>query len=268
MKGIGAVQQADSRMRVVIVDDDPHYLEALKGELEDKGVAVSTFSDGEAVLQSFQVAVEADIVALDWTMPRMAGMELLSKLRKAGVKVPIVFLTGRSLVEHERAALQEGALDFIDKARGADVLIRRLALAVRRHRDASRTVPVVVRLNSLVLRPDTGRAEWRARDVGLTNMEYKIIARLAAMPGEYITYRDLYDTVHYAGFLAGQGREGVMTNVRSIIKRIRQKFLRIDPGFDEILNQGGVGYCWRRPTSAEAPSSTDLPAQCDVPEVP
>jgi two-component system response regulator ChvI len=255
-------------MRVVVVDDDQDYLEALKGELEDKGFAVSTFPDGEALLQSFQVAVEADIVALDWTMPRMAGIELLSQLRKAGVKIPIVFLTGRSLVEHERAALQEGALDFIDKARGVDVLVRRLALAVRRNRDASRTVPPVVRLDALVLRPNTARAEWRGRDVGLTNMEYRIIALLAATPAEYITYREIYDTMHYAGFLAGQGHTGIMTNVRSTIKRIRQKFLRIDPEFDEILNQSGVGYSWREPASAESPSSTARPAQLDVPESP
>lgn len=266
-KGLGAVQHVDSRMRVVIVDDDHHYLEALKGELEAKGLAVSTFSDGEALLQSFSIAVEADIVALDWTMPRMAGMELLSALRNAGIKVPIVFLTGRSLVEHERAALQEGALDFIDKARGVDVLVRRLGLAARRNRDASRTIPPVVRLSALVLRPNTARAEWRAFDVGLTNMEYKIIALLASTPGEYITYRKLYDTMHYAGFLAGQGREGVMTNVRSTIKRIRQKFLRIDQGFDEILNQSGVGYCWRRP-ALETASSTDRPVRPDGPAPP
>jgi two-component system response regulator ChvI len=244
-------------MRVVIVDDDQLYLEALRNELEEKGLAVSTFSDGEALLQSFNAAVEVDIAAIDWTMPGMTGLELLSQLRKAGIKIPTVFLTERSLVEHEHAALQEGALDFIDKARGVDVLVHRLALAVRRNRDASRIVPPAMHLSDLVLRPNTARVEWRTRDVGLTNMEYRIIALLATTPGEYATYREIYDTMHYAGFLAGQGRMGVMTNVRSTIKRIRQKFLRIDPRFDEILNQSGVGYCWRPPSAAEPPSPTD-----------
>lgn len=74
-----------------------------------------------------------------------------------------------------------------------------------------------------MLRPDTNRAEWRGIDVKLTRTEYKIVALLAAKPGESATYRQIYDAMHYVGFLAGQGRVGIMTNVRSNIKRIRRK---------------------------------------------
>ena len=52
---------------------------------------------------------------------------------------------------------------------------------------------------------------------------------------------------HYAGFVAGSGEHGYYTNVRSLMKRIRRKFLAVDPGFSEIGNLPSVGYLWRDP---------------------
>jgi two-component system response regulator ChvI len=56
-----------------------------------------------------------------------------------------------------------------------------------------------------------------------------------------------HDGIHYAGFVAGSGEHGYNTNVRSLLKRIRRKFLAVDPGFSEIENMLGVGYRWRDP---------------------
>jgi DNA-binding response OmpR family regulator len=63
--------------------------------------------------------------------------------------------------------------------------------------------------------------------------------------GEIQTYRTLYDTAHYEGFVAGSGEDGYRTNVRSLMKRMRRKFLTADPGFGEIENVHGAGYRWR-----------------------
>ena len=185
-----------------------------------------------------------------------------------GIKVPIVFLTGRSLVEYELAALKEGALDFIDKVRGVDVLVSRLVLIAGRDRETFTKRPIVppLRLGSLLLRLDTTRAEWRGCDVGLTGNEYKVVALLAAKPGQFSTYREIYDVVHYVGFLAGYGQCGINSNVRSIIRRIRKKFLSIDPGFDDIVNHSNVGYAWREPGAIESPSPTDQTVQSNVPD--
>jgi len=84
-------------------------------------------------------------------------------------------------------------------------------------------------------------------NVGLTVTEYKIIGLLVANAGKPQTYRAIYDTMHYVGFMAGFGSTGYMMNVRSALKRIRKKFLAIDPAFAEIENYAGVGYCWRTP---------------------
>ncbi|GEP61580.1 hypothetical protein RSO01_87460 [Reyranella soli] len=58
-------------------------------------------------------------------MPEMSGFELLSTLKEHGNELPVVFLTGHSQAEHELQALDHGAIDFVDKARGMDVLAHR-----------------------------------------------------------------------------------------------------------------------------------------------
>ena len=65
--------------------------------------------------------------------------------------------------------------------------------------------------------------------------------------GQYKTYRAIYDRLHYVGFIAGSGSDGYRANVRSVIKRIRNKLRAIDPAFDEIESYTGFGYCWRKP---------------------
>jgi two-component system response regulator ChvI len=90
--------------------------------------------------------------------------------------------------------------------------------------------------------PATRRVLWRQQDVGLTLTEYKIVQRLVSQKGEPVTYRAIYDTAHYEGFVAGS--DGYNTNVRSIVKRIRKKFLAIDSAFAEIKNEERVGYRW------------------------
>jgi two-component system response regulator ChvI len=255
-----------SRMRVVIVDDDQDYLEALKGDLEDRGFGVCTFPDGSSFLQSKEVVGQAHVIVLDWSMPNMPGIDLLQRLRGEGIKVPIIFLTGHSLIEREQAALEEGALDFVDKVRGVDILASRLVLVGSGDREAI-SKPLVTHalsVSALVLRIDTARAEWRGQDVDLTRTEYEVVSMLAADPGRFVTYRAIYDTMYYEGFQAGRGLLGVMTNVRSHIKRIRQKFRRIDPDFNEIVTKDRVGYAWRKSTRSEAPS-TDQPPQSTTP---
>ena len=62
----------------------------------------------------------------------------------------------------------------------------------------------------------------------------------------YVTYRAIYDRLHYEGFIAGSGADGYRANVRSAIKRIRNKFRDFDPTFDQIENYTSFGYCWRK----------------------
>jgi two-component system response regulator ChvI len=96
----------------------------------------------------------------------------------------------------------------------------------------------------LLLRPDVSRAYWDGVDLDLTVGEYNIVHLLASNVGRYVTYRAIYDRIHHEGFIAGRGPHGYRPNVRSTIKRIRNKFRERDPAFVEIENYTCFGYRW------------------------
>jgi two-component system, OmpR family, response regulator ChvI len=235
-------------VRVSFVEDDNDFREALADQLSDLGFAVQGFPDGAALLGALDTAIEADVIVLDWRLPNTSGIDLLTQLRRRGVNLPVVFLTGHTLTSYERQAFDGGAVDFIDKARGVEVLVRRLKRVVEGAKPAAGLPPDKrVVLGKLVLRPAVSRAYWNEADVGLTVGEYNIVQLLASNVGRRVSYRAIYDRVHYEGFIAGSGEHGYRSNVRSVIKRIRNKFRALDPTFTEIANYQSFGYCWGKP---------------------
>jgi two-component system response regulator ChvI len=233
-------------IRVLIVEDDEDYREIVGSELSWHGFVVRSFADGDALLGSLDAAAEADVIVLDWRLPTISGIDLLPQLRRRGVNLPVVFLTSHADPAYEKLAFERGALDFIDKTRGVEVLARRLRLAAKSGKPAATPEaekPIVC--GELVLSPSASRAYWKEFDVGLTVNEYDIVQFLASNVGHYETYRAIYDLQYYEGFVAGQGNQGYRTNVRSSIKRIRKKFCKLDPTFAEIQNSTTRGYRWR-----------------------
>jgi two-component system response regulator ChvI len=245
----GQVMGKTDAIRVLFVEDDEYYRETLAGELSEQGFVVDSFADGASLLDSLDVAVDAHVIILDWKLSKTLGIDLLPQLRRRGVNLPVVFLTGYTLPANEIRALERGAIDFIDKARGIEVLVSRLRLVVEASKSADDDRPIY---GKLVLRPTVSRAYWNEVDVDLTVGEYNIVHLLASNAGRHMTYRSIYDRLRHEGFIAGSGEDGFRTNVRSTIKRIRNKFREIDPTFTEIENYPAFGYCWGRPGHGHA----------------
>lgn len=241
-------EDGERTITVVAVDDDQGFREMLANELGELGFAVATFADAPSVLASLETVARADVILLDWTLPNVSGMDLFRLLTRRGLTIPVVFLTGRPLVANEVLAFSKGAFDFVDKSRGFDVLVHRLRLAARTklpHDERQRHVEH----GRLVLKPRESRAFWDGVDLDLTLGEFKIVRLLIANAGRCVTYRQLYDCMHYKGFVAGHGDEGFRMNVRAAIKRVRNKFRACDPEFREIENFAAVGYVWGRAMS-------------------
>ncbi|MDE2165140.1 MAG: response regulator transcription factor [Alphaproteobacteria bacterium] len=243
---------AAARVRLVLVDDDADYREAASAELTELAFDVVAFASGDEMLEYFAQNNDADIIVLDWKLPAGLGIDLLPKLHDRGIRLPVVFLTGMPATAYESAALDRGALDFVDKARGVPILAKRIRLILNSHRRARETpAKAALSCGKLMLRPDVSRAFWNGRDVNLTVTEFNIVHLMVSHAGEHVTYRSIYDCVHHAGFVAGNGDEGYRTNVRSSIKRIRNKFRSFDSEFSEIENFPAFGYRWRAaPTQA------------------
>ena len=110
-------------------------------------------------------------------------------------------------MKEESLALERGAADFIDKARGVDVLAKRLERVVEAAINPVGPVSVEksIVVGKLVLKPTVSRAYWNELDVGLTVGEYSIVDLLASNVGRYMTYRAIYDRLRYEGFNAGNG---------------------------------------------------------------
>jgi two-component system response regulator ChvI len=243
--GMGGKEEPQRTVRLVLVEDDDEFREAAAAELEDLGFDVECFADGAALLEAFANGASADVIVLDWNLPTLSGIDLIPRLRRAGVLLPVVLLTGRSTPNLESLALDHGALDFVDKTRGLPILAKRIRLIL----DSSKKPEVMradesLEVGPLQLKTRVCRASWNGADVGLTLTEYKIVHLLVTNLGNHLTYRAVYDTMHHTGFIAGSGEDGYRTNVRSCIKRIRNKFRALDPNFACIANYPSFGYRW------------------------
>lgn len=246
--------------RLAVVDDDSLFRESLTENLLDAGYGVIDFPDGESALE-FLTSDEADVdlVVLDWRMPGLTGIQVLRRLRELDVPVPVIFLTVLGDQIYEEAALHQGAIDFVEKSRSLSILKRRIELILGsgRGRGApssgdSEDHGSALTIGELELHSDISRAYWRGEEVPLTLSEFRIVETLAARPGRDVRYRELYDKVRGEGFIAGSGEDGYRGNVRTLIKRVRQKFRALDSEFEAIENYPGFGYRWRDDSSQQS----------------
>jgi two-component system response regulator ChvI len=232
---------------LLLVDDDDLFRESLGLNLMDEGYEVTNFANGRDVLAYLDRGGRGDVMLLDWRMPNLTGLDVLRQMRAAGITIPVILLTVLSDDVYEEAALEGGAVDFIDKSRRLPILLKRLQLIAEGGRPPADPEPTrthSLQLGRLTLRFDTNRAMWAGRVVDLTLTEFKILTLLAEKVGQDVGYREIYDLVHGKNFIAGHGSEGYRANVRTFIKRIRKKFRDVDPGFEHIENYAGFGYRW------------------------
>lgn len=233
--------------RVVLTDDDELFRESLGLNLTDEGYDVVSFANGRDTLSYLEDGGAADVLLLDWRMPELNGIDVLRSLRRDGIGIPVIFLTVLSDDIYEQAALEGGAVDFIDKSRRLPILLKRVELIAEGLRSSARSdpsSPEIFRHGALELRVQTHRAFWAGTMVDLSLTEFRIVALLVEKAGEDVGYREIYDLVHGKDFVAGNGEDGYRTNVRSLVKRIRKAFRDVDPEFTQIENYAGFGYRW------------------------
>ena len=235
-------------LKVIIVDDDDLFRESLRLNLSDYEMDVVEFSRGQDALDYFASNGDADVILLDWKMPGMDGLEVLRSLRDKSIEVPVIFLTVLSDEIYEEAALEKGAVDFIEKSRSFSIILRRMRNIAEGFRPSTPDTPDsddLLSIGNLELDTKSSRGYWKKRPVALTLREFQIVSLLVRRAGQDVTYREIYDVVHGEGFVAGYGVDGYRANVRTFIKRVRQKFREVDNSFEEIENYPGFGYRWR-----------------------
>ena len=225
---------------IALVDDDRNILTSVSIALEAEGYKVRTFGDGAEALRSL-TQTPADLVVLDIKMPRMDGMETLSKLRRES-DVPVIMLTSKDDELDEVLGLKMGADDYITKPFSQRLLIERIRALLRRAElakqgdsGANGQEKSILR-GPLTLDPSRHWCSWKGTPVTLTVTEFLILQALAQRPGHVKSRDQLMDAAY---------DENVYVDDRTIdshIKRLRKKFKSVDDDFEAIETLYGVGY--------------------------
>jgi len=231
-----------AKANIALVDDDRNILTSVSMALEAEEFNVKTYSDGEAGLAGL-LANTPDLAILDIKMPRMDGMELLTKLREKSA-VPVIFLTSKDDELDEAMGLRMGADDYITKPFSQRLLLERINALLRRQslagtKDTAKEEAEKITRGDLMLDDARHLCAWKGQPLNLTVTEYLLIKALAERPG-HVKNRDQLIDMAYG--------ENIYVDDRTIdshIKRVRKKFKALDPEFDYIETLYGVGYKYR-----------------------
>ena len=222
---------------IALVDDDRNILASVTMALEAEGFRVETYADGEEALRALRTR-PVDLAVLDIKMPRLDGVELLTRLRRQS-QIPVIFLTSKDEEIDEALGLKMGADDYIRKPFSLRLLIERIRAVLRRaeasSRDAAGDEQRIVR-GDLVLDPRRHQCSWRDTPITLTVTEFLILKSLASRPGHVRSRNQLMDAAYDDNIYVDD------RTIDSHIKRIRKKFKAADPEFSGIETLYGVGY--------------------------
>jgi two-component system response regulator ChvI len=228
------------KQKITLVDDDRNILTSVSIALEEEGFEVKTYSDGDEALRGLS-ANPADLVVLDIKMPRLDGMETLSRLRQNS-QVPVIFLTSKDDEIEELLGLRMGADDYIKKPFSQRLLIERIRVLLRRQiarTEAAAPDDQIMKRGNLMLDSTRHICSWKGLLVDLTVTEFLLTKALASHPGHVKNRNQLMDAAY---------GEHIYVDDRTIdshIKRLRKKFKVTDPDFDDIETLYGVGYRYR-----------------------
>lgn len=261
-KSSSSIHWAGTSPRVVLIHAEDSYCAALAACLRAQELFVIEFDDPRAALLYVTNGGGIDAVLIDADLPHASGIDLLVRFRGLGGMAPAAIVAEDGEEEIEEVALEHGASDFLSKSRSPSIGAKRVRLLI----GGRKFVPMTgrpsmqsVTVGDLDLKLQSHRALWRKALVPLTVTEFKIVRLLVCRAGEEVSYREIYDVVHGAGFLAGDGQHGYRSNVRSLIRKIRNRFRAIDPEFLEIENYPGFGYRWREQSRSEASQPAAAP---------
>lgn len=224
---------------ILLVDDEPDLVWALRASLQDEGYVVLTASDGQEALRLTEDR-RPDLVVLDIMLPRVDGWEVCRKMRRrpSMASVPILFLTARSAIDDRVRGLEEGGDDYLAKPFELRELKARIRALLRRAGSGSEPAlraPGIVEQDAgvpddtrdspygLVLHVPRRCVVVDARVVQLTPTEFDLLYYLMTHPGQPFSSRHLLH--HALNYPPAPGDSGL---VRWHIRNLRQK-IEADP---------------------------------------
>jgi two-component system KDP operon response regulator KdpE len=219
---------------VLVIDDEPQILRALRTILAEHKFRVTTASTGEEGL-TLAAANPPDVVILDLGLPRMSGLEVCAQLRE-WTQVPVIVLSAHD-TEHDKVrALDKGADDYLTKPFGIDELLARIRVALRHSAQAQGSPEPVVTAGNLRIDLARHLVTRGEAAVKLTATEFKLLAYLAANEGRVLTHQTILARVW------GPEYADHIEYLRVYMRQLRKK-LEDDPDQPRyLLTEPGIGY--------------------------
>lgn len=217
-------------MKILLVEDEKLLAEALVNLFEKHGIRADSANDGEAGLK---LALENryDVIVLDVMLPKMDGFTILEEIRKAGKRVPVLFLTARDSLEDKVRGLNEGADDYLVKPFETDELLARVHALGRRPWEIYQEDNL--KFNDLVLDLDKQELHYGGKCVNLTQKEAALLEMLIKNPQHPISKEEILEKVW------GDNSEVSTNSVELYVHYLRKKLSGTNSA---IKTRRGRGY--------------------------
>ena len=220
--------------KVLVVDDEPQIVRALRINLSARGYEVLTAHDGASALR-LAADGKPDVVVLDLGLPDMDGTDVIAGLR-GWTTLPIIVLSARTDSTDKVDALDAGADDYVTKPFGMDELLARLRAAVRRSAVAGPEDEPVVRTASFTVDLAAKRVLKDDVEVHLTPTEWGLLEVLARNAGKLVAQKQLLRDVW------GPAYEKETHYLRVYLAQLRRK-LEPEPARPRhLVTEPGMGY--------------------------
>jgi two-component system, OmpR family, response regulator MprA len=178
--------------RVLVVDDEPAVQRALERALRLENHDVVLAGDGEQALDAL-ARQPADAVVLDIMMPRLDGLEVVRRMRKAGDRTPVLMLTARDAIDNRVEGLDAGADDYLVKPFALRELQARLRALLRRSGDGP--AGEMLRYADLVLDPTAHEVHRGDRPIELSKTEFLLLELFMRHPRQVLTRSTIFEQV-------------------------------------------------------------------------
>ncbi len=219
-------------MKLLIADDDPQMVRALRITLAAHGYEVVVAGDGAAAVAA-AAQTHPDIIMLDLGMPRLDGIEVIQALR-GWTTVPIIVVSGRTGSADKVEALDAGADDFVTKPFQVDELLARLRALSRRSAPAGGES--TVGFGDVVVDLATKTVTRAGTRVHLTPTEWRMLEHLARHPGALVTRQDLLKEIWGSEQVSDSGY------LRLYMSQLRKKLEQEPSAPAHLLTESGMGY--------------------------
>jgi len=220
---------------ILLVEDEEKLARMVELELRYEGYEVEKAFDGRTGLER-ALSGSFDLVLLDIMLPQLSGMEVLRRLRKEGVQLPVIMLTARDSVIDKVSGLDSGADDYITKPFAIEELLARIRAALRKRTAAPEET--LLTAGPLTMNVDKHQVTMKDQPVELTKKEFDLLRHLLENKGHVLSRETLLDSVWGFDFV------GETNSVDVYIRFLRSK-LDEAFGFKLIHTVRGVGYVIR-----------------------